>query len=266
VVIGEGPDEPSPTDEATDIRRNIENLTVQREQTQLTLQDAMSREEEVAERTTRARARLDEAGSVTSAARRVRAIELELAGKRAVLGDYESRFAGTARPNSDDDVADVAILKAALNEAESRRNAEQGGLLTAVSDRIYELARSFGLDELESTRLNGAVQLRVRKGGEDTSYSKCTSGEKLRLKVATIVALLQVGRRTGIGRHPGLLFIDSVGAEEMGDTDLKSMLSSLRDLADEGPQLLIASARAVTLSEVLPREAMCVAGAGEKLW
>ncbi|GAA3832652.1 hypothetical protein GCM10022226_62420 [Sphaerisporangium flaviroseum] len=54
-----------------------------------------------------------------------------------------------------------------------------------------------------------------------------TEGEQLRLKIVTTIALLRHGFRSGVGRHPGLLLVDSPGAEEVDSGDLRHMLEDL---------------------------------------
>ena len=75
--------------------------------------------------------------------------------------------------------------------------------------------------------------LKLTKGGEETSYSKVTEGEKLRLKVATVLAMISVGEKKGVGRYPGLLMIDSPGAQEVASKDLEQLISGLEDLSNE---------------------------------
>ncbi len=86
--------------------------------------------------------------------------------------------------------------------------------------------------------------------------------------MATAVALIRVGRTEGVGRHPGLILIDSLGAEEMAEDDLNQMLRTLQALAEErdGPQVLIFSARGHELSRVLQQETVRMPPSGQRLW
>ena len=92
---------------------------------------------------------------------------------------------------------------------------------------------------LTDATLKANANLSLVKGGMDTSYSKVTEGEKLRLKVATILAMLEIGEQKGVGRHPGLLMIDSPGAQEVFQDDLDALVSALQAVAKDIPHCQI---------------------------
>ncbi|CAO5174343.1 putative Large ATP-binding protein [Frankia sp. AiPs1] len=211
-----------------------------------------------------ARVAFEEAASRDSHTAEVRTTETRLAVVRAFLQDKTAETSGATRIED----PKVRVLEAAEKEAKSRRDADQRDLLVQVSKQILELGRHFGLEQLEEVRLDGAARLAVTKGGAATSYMYLTPGEQLRLKIATAVALLRVGRATGIGRHPGLILIDSVGAEEMAEEDLAQMLRALQTLAGErhAPQILIFSARGRDLARILTAESLQMPPPGERLW
>lgn len=106
------------------------------------------------------------------------------------------------------------------------------------------------------------------KGGQQHSYGSVTEGEQLRLKIVTTTALLRHGIRSGVGRHPGLLIIDSPGAEEVDSTDLRLMVQDLVTLTDMAPELqvIIATARGQDVASIIPTGQLRLAPAGERLW
>jgi hypothetical protein len=55
----------------------------------------------------------------------------------------------------------------------------------------------------------------------------------LRIKIAAAIALIEIGHTDGVGRHPGLLFIDSPAAEEIPEADLRTMLEAIATVAAE---------------------------------
>ena len=135
-----------------------------------------------------------------------------------------------------------------------------------INDEILGLARRFGFDTLQDARLNLAAQLRLRKGDVRTSFSKQTPGEKLRLRIAVVVALLRVAHQLGIGRHPGLLVIDSIGAEETEPGDLAQFMRELEKVTTEmGIETIVASARPEILRHV-PQHQQIAAKGDDYLW
>jgi hypothetical protein len=129
----------------------------------------------------------------------------------------------------------------------------QEDLLNKVSAEILRISKLVGLGHIESVKLTSNPHLKLEKDGSLTSYSKCSEGEKLRLKVITTIALLAVAEKENVGRHPGILLIDSPGAQEVSDKDLNSLIEGLKQLTIELPflQIIIASrASDVILSQI----------------
>lgn len=198
-----------------------------------------------------------------------REAELEVARLRGALDERKGRFdelgdpAGIAPLQRDCDV-----LKAAEKAARTRRTLALKEVLQAVETDIVAMGRQLGLEMLETVELGTNATLKVRKGGQQQPYGSLTEGEQLRLKVVTTTALLRHGIRTGVGRHPGLLIIDSPGAEEVDRGDLELMLEGLVQLTAIAPQLqiIIATARGQEVASVIPSGQLRLAPAGEHLW
>ena len=57
------------------------------------------------------------------------------------------------------------------------------------------------------------------------------------------IALLSVAEKKKVGRHPGLLLIDSPAAQEVTDHDVNNLIEGLKKLTKELPflQIIIAS-------------------------
>lgn len=128
---------------------------------------------------------------------------------------------------------EIKIINAAENVTKSIYKAEQDRILKDVSDLTADYAQKFGMVSLESVDLNGAGQMRLVKLGKDTSFSHQTDGEKARLKVAATLAMLKIAEKEGVGRHPGLLLIDSPKSNEMVDRDYAMLIEGLMGLTEE---------------------------------
>jgi hypothetical protein len=198
-----------------------------------------------------------------------REAELEVARLRGALDERRGRFddlgdpAGLAPLQRDQD-----ILKAAEKAAHARRTQALKEVIQAVQTDIVTMGRQLGLEMLEAVELGTNATLKVWKGGQHQPYGSLTEGEQLRLKIVTTTALLRHGIRTGVGRHPGLLIIDSPGAEEVNRGDLELMLQGLVQLTETAPQLqvIIATARGQEVASVIPTDQLRLAPAGERLW
>src|SRR6266436_1328660 len=60
-----------------------------------------------------------------------------------------------------------------------------------------------------------------------------SAGEQLRLRIANVIAHVRIARDHGVGRHPGLLLIDSPGNEEVAQENLVDSLDELKNVTTE---------------------------------
>lgn len=172
-------------------------------------------------------------------------------------------------PGTDETPDDeVVVLKAIVGETETRSKAVRDDFLAEVSTSLLHFAQCFGMHSLSKAQLRGNANLILTKGGAETSFSKVTKGERLRLKVATVLAMIQVGERRGVGRHPGLIMIDSPAAQEIAPEDLRELLSGLKDIRDELPhlQIFVAGVTSLAMNEHIPESHRREASNGGYLW
>lgn len=190
-----------------------------------------------------------------------------LANEIAVL---EGRLEEAGFDPGSDEVSDdeAVVLKAIVSETETRSKAVRDEFLTEVSISLLHFAQRFGMHSLSKAQLRGNASLILTKGGADTSFSKVTKGERLRLKVATVLAMIQVGERRGVGRHPGLIMIDSPAAQEIAPEDLRELLSGLKDIRDELPhlQIFVAGVTSKAMNDHIPDSHRKEAANGGYLW
>jgi hypothetical protein len=129
-------------------------------------------------------------------------------------------------------------------------------MLERLGAEITLIAGAFGFKNLQSDRLKLNAHLELTAADAVSQFGQRTPGEKLRLKIALVVALLRVASQLGIGRHPGLLLIDSPGGEEMVELNVASVLTELQRLCTDLPelQIVVATAHAADVREVVPEE------------
>ncbi|MEE6280891.1 hypothetical protein [Georgenia sp. MJ170] len=160
--------------------------------------------------------------------------------------------------HDDEDLATQSqVLGAADKLADAALTSDRNTALAATSARITELGKELGMINLESTRLKGNAQLEVVRGGEATSFGGLDDGARLRLKIALVIALIEVGAATGLGRHPGLLIVDSLAREELDEGDGERLLSELYQVAEQhGLQVVTGTTHSELVDSVLPDEAV----------
>ncbi len=191
---------------------------------------------------------------------------LEVARLEGALAERQEAERRAQQPQAQS--TEELVLDAAHKEADKRATTGSDALLGAVSDEICRLAIRLGMTELQAVKLQGNGTLRVTKGDTKTTFSAVTPGEHVRLRIATLLALLRVGKETGVGRHPGLLLLDSAGAQETIDVDLAEVLSELGAICEETPdlQLITATAKRDVATTSIPTANLKVAGPREYVW
>ena len=162
------------------------------------------------------------------------------------------------------------VLDALVTELEADLIEASRALFDELGDEIAALARDFGIESITEIRINRAAALKIVKGGADAGgFSAQSPGERLRLRIATVLALLRIGHRRGIATHPGLLMLDSLKAEEVQDTDAAALLNALVAAAAETPglQVLTTSADQSLPIGRLPDDAVIApTGHDDPLW
>ncbi|MFD7431216.1 hypothetical protein ACFV6Z_29820 [Streptomyces sp. NPDC059818] len=174
-----------------------------------------------------------------------------------------------ASPASDaGETMTVDVLTSGVRVLEDDSKVAAAYLFGALNEEIGALGRRFGINSLESVEIDRAGRLKVTKdGGVEDWFGRQSAGERLRLRIAVVIALLRVGASHGVSTHPGLLLIDSPKAEEVQDLDAHTLLKELCAVAaDNHLQVVITTADAGLAHDVLPPESIVEAVDGQPLW
>lgn len=260
--------EPIPTEKVEDVNERL----AEAEQRAAVTKDASDRANTIvrelkgdlkAERKKMLQARDDLGASPTSSSlRERREVELEIASLEGMLKAHDESAAVPIES------PDRAVVDAAHAIAKQEMDAAANKLLTDLGDEVLQLAQRFGFVSLEWVKIDAQANMTLSKGGTISVFGKLTIGERLRLRIATAIALLRIGKRLGVGRHPGLLLVDSPGSQETDETNLEAFLKELRTIADKevGLQVFVSSAKGTEVSTLLEPERCRVAAKGQYLW
>lgn len=194
-----------------------------------------------------------------------RLLDIELARAEGAADALAEPVAPVA--SSPVDSVQLAVADAAQRVLSEWVKGHQDPLLAKISAEIGRLVVNFGADSLSNIRLDGAANMTLRQNGDPSTYGAVSPGEQLRLKIATVIALIKHGYAESIGRHPGFLLLDSPAAEEMPDGDLATMVSALLEVSEEAPMQIIVATRSTSpLVELLPEENRLIAEGGAFVW
>ncbi|MGW6574921.1 hypothetical protein ACWGAN_22540 [Streptomyces sp. NPDC054945] len=166
---------------------------------------------------------------------RLRALEIEAAG-------LEGRLAATG-PRLPDPTGSQTnpgqIVGAVTDSVRDAVTAASKDLFPVMNREIVELATRFGVQNLDSVNLDRSGKVNAVKAGVKTKFSKLSRGDRLRMRIATVIALLRVGAERNLVTHPGVLLIDSVAAEEVTKVPARTLIAELQAIAKDLPDLQI---------------------------
>lgn len=236
-------------------------------ETQARIDDAAAEKDEAAEQLRQCRTKRDSAQStVDLLAAGIRDVEQNLSAYQAqqemrlelerARGAYEQLKELESEQRVSEPAEELAeqlrILQIAESVAEERLKASGADLLEQLETELVSVATRIGFRGLESVAIRGnGITLKV--SGTESSFGKQTAGQRLRLRISLVIAMMKLAGRSGRGHHPGLLFIDSPGSEELSESDLSAMMGEIRALCAEtnNLQIFVSSARGRSLAGVV---------------
>jgi hypothetical protein len=162
-------------------------------------------------------------------------------GLPAVISGYGDAHGVMA--DDPDELIESMIVDAAVDVLKAVVEKHSKVLFADINTEIVKIAKSLGVANLTSVNLDLASRVNARKSGVAVPFKELSPTERLRMRIAAVVAMITVGRRHGIMSHPGLLLIDAPTAEEMESQTTYLALKTLYDTAAEvaGMQIVITS-------------------------
>lgn len=180
-------------------------------------------------------ATLRQALATSRSQERLRTLEIEAAGLEGRLAATGPRLPGPTQSEP----TSMEIVEAVTSSVRDAVTAASKDLFPAMNREIVELATRFGVQNLDSVSLDRSGKVNAVKAGVKTKFSKLSRGDRLRMRIATVIALLRVGAERKLVTHPGLLLIDSVAAEEVTEVPARTLIAELQAIAKDLPDLQI---------------------------
>ncbi|MCY1643153.1 hypothetical protein [Methylorubrum sp. SL192] len=188
---------------------------------------------------------------------RVRALEAQVAQLKEII-DEQSPFVPLPA------AADAEVLKHTVRVTKDLYDEMQRDLLKEVSAHLLRLSTLFGVKHVTEMDWTPNGVLNIKQGGTDLTFKKLSPGEKLRVRIAAALAVIDVARRRHYGRHPGFLVLDSPAAQEMTADKFGALLASVKEAvsqADDVQVIVGAVARPELLSVVESKRRLHAKGA-----
>lgn len=124
------------------------------------------------------------------------------------------------------------VLEFALNSLNRRRKKLNQEILNKLEGLILDEIHAFGLTSIEKVTIGERYDLTFIQHTVSLSFKDLTEGEKLRVKLAFYLSLIQLNIEYSMGRHPRFLIFDSPGSEEMVAKHLQGLSETLKAVND----------------------------------
>ena len=124
----------------------------------------------------------------------------------------------------------TAIKAVLIEEAEKRNQATLARLSTITTGVI----NAIGAKEFTALQFSAVGKITFIKNESPIAFTALNNpGERFRVKLAVLLALMRLGREEGVGHHPGFLLIDQPGPAEMVPENRRSFAEELKRIDTE---------------------------------
>ncbi len=103
-------------------------------------------------------------------------------------------------------------------------------MISKLENLILKEIHAFGIHSITTLQINNKYDLVFTQNGELEGFNDLTEGEKLRVKLAFYLSLIQLDIEHNLGRHPRFLIFDSPGSEEMIEKHLHGLSDILKNV------------------------------------
>ena len=123
-----------------------------------------------------------------------------------------------------------SILETALKALEIKRIKLNKDTLTKLEGLILNEVHAFGLTSIEEIKISNKYDLIFTQHKVTENFSDLNEGEKLRMKLAFYLSIIQLDIEHDLGRHPRFLIFDSPGSEEMVPKHIHGLSDILKNV------------------------------------
>jgi hypothetical protein len=161
-------------------------------------------------------------------------IKLDLIQKQAVLKFQVDEIEKEKLSENEDEINKLClrkdILEEALNALEKKRIQLNKTILSKLEQLILNEIHAFGLQNISEIKINDKFDLIFIQNGVKETFNELNEGEKLRVKLAFYLSLIQLDIEHQLGRHPRFLIFDSPGSEEMVPKHLQGLSGIFKNI------------------------------------
>jgi hypothetical protein len=107
-------------------------------------------------------------------------------------------------------------------------------VLSRLSAATQTLAAIIGTESITDLSCSALGKITLQKHNTKVLFSSIrNSSERIRVKLAFFLSMMQIGREPGAGRHPGMLLIDQLASSEMVKEDCRALADVLHEIDND---------------------------------
>jgi hypothetical protein len=148
---------------------------------------------------------------------------------RAILLYRQQTSLGLEKASAEDAIEKlylkISLIKFAIESLQKKRKQLNVNILDKLEGLILNEIQTFGLKNITAVEINEKYDLVLIQNGQTVNFGELTESERLRVKFAFYLSIIQLDIEFKLGRHPRFLIFDSPGSEEISKANLDGLSS-----------------------------------------
>jgi hypothetical protein len=123
---------------------------------------------------------------------------------------------------------EIEILNYGIDGLKKRRTNLNNKMLQTFQNLILTQIQEFGTTSITGVKIDEKYDLILIQHGKEEKFEDLVEGEKLRVKLAFYLSIIQLDIDHQLGRHPRFLIFDAPGSEEMIPSHLHGLVENFK--------------------------------------
>lgn len=128
---------------------------------------------------------------------------------------------------------EIEVLNYGIDGLMKKRANLNSEMLQTFQNLILAQIHEFGTTSITDVRIDEKYDLILNQHGKEEKFDELVEGEKLRVKLAFYLAIIQLDIDHQLGRHPRFLIFDAPGSEEMIPSHLHGLIENFKSINEK---------------------------------
>lgn len=141
------------------------------------------------------------------------------------------KIENNALPDESDKLGkEVSVLNFGIESLKAKRASLNKQMLQTFQNLILTQIQEFGTTSITDVRIDEKYDLVLVQHNKEEKFEDLVEGEKLRVKLAFYLSIIQLDIDHQLGRHPRFLIFDAPGSEEMIPSHLHGLIENFKSI------------------------------------